>query len=98
MESSHEYAYKKMHKKKKKISAVSVFSYLQNVSPPLLVENIILEVFSVDLLRLLDLLWGHYFSWRGRKDEAQEGSGRYVGETHTDTEQALTGMLLYCPL
>lgn len=69
----------------------SVFSYLQNVRPPLLIENIVLEVFSVYLLRLLDLFWGHYLSWRGggrKKEEAQEGSGR-DGETHTDREKAL---------
>ena len=41
---------------------LSAVSYLQNVSPPFLIENIILEVFSVYLLRLLDLLWSHYLS------------------------------------
>ncbi len=54
--------------------ALSEIHYLQNVIPPLLVENIILEVFSVYLLRLLDLLWSHHLSWRGggRKEMLEE--------------------------
>lgn len=80
-----------MHKKQ---------SYLQNVIPPLLIENIILEVFPVYLLRLLDLLWSHYLSWRGGGRREEEGEGRrkqkhkevqkeMLGETHTDGEKAL---------
>lgn len=52
--------------------ALSAVAYLQNVIPPLLVENIILEVFSVYLLCLLDLLWSHYLSWSGE----EEGGGK----------------------
>lgn len=51
-------------------------SHLQNVIPAPLVENVILEVFSVYFLRLLDLLWGHNLSCRGGKG----GGGRRGGE------------------
>lgn len=70
------------------------FSYLQNISPALLIENIILEVFSVYLLRLLDLLWSHYLSWRGtrrrrRKRGRREDSEARRKQKKNDKEDAL---------
>lgn len=51
---------------------LSAVSYLQNIIPALLVENIVLKVFSVYILGLLYLLWSHYLSWRG----VEGGRGR----------------------
>lgn len=83
----YKYTYKNVSYRKKDKN-LSVISYLQNISPPLLIKNIILEVFPVDLLRLLNLLWSHYFSWRagsrwGIKEEAGDSTDKEVGETNT---------------
>lgn len=83
----YKYTYKNVSYRKKDKN-LSVISYLQNISPPLLIKNIILEVFPVDLLRLLNLLWSHYFSWRagsrwGIKEEAADSTDKEVGETNT---------------
>lgn len=58
------------------LGALSAVGYLQNVIPSLLVENIILEVFPVHLLRLLDLRRSHYLSWRGESRGVT--GGRYI--------------------
>lgn len=47
-------------------------AHLQNVRPALLVEDVVLEVFSVHVLGLLDLLRGHDLSW-GRRGQGRGG-------------------------